>query len=97
MSGATPDVATPVPVLRRPSVKRIMARDRNRSAIHEASHAVVAMLLGYDANAWIFPIDGVEDIWSDKTWRGRCTVFFVSDLKAATGDQRSVADEDGTT
>lgn len=52
---------------------RIKAYDRRLAAIHEAGHAVIAVSLGYTADAWIYPNETAEPM-VEKTWLGHVTV-----------------------
>lgn len=48
---------------------RIKAYDRRAAAIHEAGHALMAVHLGYVADAWVYPNDSGNPLES-KTWVG---------------------------
>lgn len=48
---------------------RMEAYDRRVSAIHEAGHALMAVCLGYGADAWVHPNETGEPL-AEKTWIG---------------------------
>jgi hypothetical protein len=76
MSDTTSDFTPGIPAPRtRLSPQRILARDRRRAAVHEASHACVAQSLGYWAQAQIFPVEIVGDPLLTKTWGGNCRIL----------------------
>ncbi|WP_334154362.1 hypothetical protein [Agrobacterium pusense] len=52
---------------------RAQAYDRRIAAIHEAGHAFMAVWLGLEADAWIYPIQ-VDDFREERTWLGKVTV-----------------------
>lgn len=52
---------------------RIKAYDRRSAAIHEAGHALMAVELGYDADAWIYAHE-TSDPLDEKTWLGHTTI-----------------------
>ena len=52
---------------------RIHAYDRRMAAIHEAGHALMAVHLGYAADAWIYPRNE-ENTLELKTWVGHVCI-----------------------
>lgn len=56
------------------SPARIAAYDRRLSAIHEAGHAMMAVYLGYTADAWIHPNESDAPL-AEKTWVGHMTLY----------------------
>ncbi len=55
----------------RPS--RISAYDRRLAAIHEAGHVLMAIYLGYEADAWIHPHQSA-DMRNEKAWLGKMII-----------------------
>lgn len=55
------------------STARVKAYDRRLAAIHEAGHALMAVHLGYNADAWIYPHETDEPL-AEKTWLGHMTI-----------------------
>ncbi|MFA7416379.1 MAG: hypothetical protein WC048_18065 [Rhizobium sp.] len=55
------------------SPARMQAFDRRTAAIHEAGHALMALYLGYDANACIRPANTFKPL-DEKTWIGHMTI-----------------------
>jgi len=49
------------------------AYDRRLAAIHEAGHALIAVYLGYRADAWVHPNETDEPL-AEKTWLGHVAV-----------------------
>lgn len=52
---------------------RMKAYDRRLAAIHEGGHALMAVYLGYTADAWIHPNE-TDELIAEKTWLGHATV-----------------------
>lgn len=52
---------------------RVQAYDRRIAAIHEAGHAFMAVWLGLEADAWIYPVQ-VDDFCEERTWLGKVDV-----------------------
>lgn len=55
------------------SADRMEAYDRRLAAIHEAGHALVAIHLGYKADAWIHRNETADPL-REKTWVGHMTM-----------------------
>lgn len=55
------------------SIARVRAYDRRLSAVHEAGHALMAVYLGYTADAWIHP-NATSESLAEKTWVGHMTL-----------------------
>lgn len=55
------------------SPARMEAYDRRLAAIHEAGHALVAIHLGYKADAWIHRNETADPL-REKTWLGHMTI-----------------------
>lgn len=62
----------------RHTAARIQARDRRQTAIHEAGHALVAISLGYRAEAWIY-LNEVDDLMAFKSWLGHMSFYDIPD------------------
>ncbi|WP_438748376.1 hypothetical protein [Pararhizobium sp. O133] len=56
------------------SPTRMEAYDRRLAAIHEAGHALMAIHLGYTADAWIHRNETVDHL-REKTWLGHMTMY----------------------